>query len=432
MNATAASFTAGHVDVSAILENGSATTIIINDKTNAVDGSGGHQDQNYEYTPVVTQRGTFLDVKANTNNGAGMEVYTGAWNWLVDNGYSVICAQKDTTGAIQNHYWTFFVSKNGQSTFFQTDLTVMVRAIVDGVVGFYEDGKAVDMAGDYWDYQLVSRSASAPTRAVTGSAIQSGSTDFMPSYATHDNGTSALYIWTNLCKVDVDSNGASGGATPYYYKMGETIALKGNWYNVNLGTQYASTKNVTMTNSLRNAVIYDNYYHVTISDSVSTYDKYIISGNSTTSSGLTGNNWYKTDDGKFIQASSGELTVTEDISISDKTTTYFRVTVPNDQSPANVIDSTNGQYTYTITTTGERVGNAIYVKSSDKITVSVTYVSGAIGGVTGDTITVTCAAGIPGAAVVFTDSSVATTATQTIEVNAFTKDGSLSITGNNA
>mgnify|MGYP000570951082 FL=1 len=71
------------------------------------------------------------------------------------------------------------------------------------------------------------------------------------------------------------------------------------------------------------------------------------------------------------------------------------------------------------------------MKDNQKVTVTVTYVSGTISN-TKDTITVACTDGSAGAALEFTTASVGTAPSGTIEVTAIDGDCTLSITGANS
>ena len=364
MNATinSTSFAAGTVEIGAILENGVATSIIINDKNPKSGFNPG--TQTYEYTPVVTQRGTFLDIQANTDDDNGMEVYTAAWNWLVSNGYSVVSAQDHTT------YWTFFVSKNGQSTFFNTNLITMVKAVVDGVTNFYEENKPVTFTGDFWDYQIVAAGSAAPSRVVTGSNILATTTPWLPGYAAND-GANDLYIWTNLYDVTVDSNGSAGGGTTKYYKIGEDITLTGNWYNVGtaavLGTSYASTTGVKMTSSLNGAVIYDNYYRVqspaVLTGGTTALDEYVIAGGTSSKVGAAWR-YAKSSDNVFVKLDGdGKIAgVNRDYNIVDDEYAMVNQNVTVSGSASNL-------------TTGmsirAQVAPNTYVKAGDTLTVQL-------------------------------------------------------------
>ena len=78
---------------------GVAEWVVFVSATPVVAGTGNTPSIPTDYTPVVTQNGTFLNVKAHTNDGGDMIVYAGAWTWLVDNGYTVVNAQeKDSNG----------------------------------------------------------------------------------------------------------------------------------------------------------------------------------------------------------------------------------------------------------------------------------------------------------------------------------------------
>ena len=318
MNATAAGFTAGSVEVSAILENGVATSIVINDK----NAKGGFTPDTpaTDYTPVVTQKGTFLEIQANTNDGDDMIVYTAAWNWLVNNGYSVVSAQDHDTGVDPTDYWTFFVSKNGQSTFFNTQLISMVEFTLDGKTEFMPVGTKISSTtagettlvsgGDYWWYSKGATPAFGHTdngnaSTNSGDVQRFNDNDYTLSYSAHNG---KLTIITGLYEVTVDSDGAgSGSNTDYYYQMGDSMddELSGNWYA--LGTAPAaatatSTTGVKMSNALKNQTIWDNYYHITsgIGGSGVVSDQYVLGSGTSACVGNVSFRFAKDADGSYV------------------------------------------------------------------------------------------------------------------------------------
>ncbi len=91
-------------------------------------------------------------------------------------------------------------------------------------------------------------------------------------------------------------------------------------------------------------------------------DQYVTNTGSTSSLGLTASTTYRTTDGKYVTTDgSGEITnVTSDITITDITTTYLAVTLPDNGSASGL------QYTI--------AGNdkTQYVANGGTLTVSIT------------------------------------------------------------
>ena len=317
MNADASGFGIKTVQVSAILGNsGSATVIVIND-LNPKDGAVVPGTPTSDYTPVVTQRGTFLDVQANTIDGESEDVYVGAWNWLVKNGYSVMNVTSDGSS------WTFIATKGGNTTFFKTNLIPMVHLNINGVDQYVRSDGTLTYA-DVLDGPYYATSSSKITTVglttATGLSTKTASTWNTTNFNANNN----LYIKDNLYKVTVDSDGSgSDSNTDYYYQIGESIdaQLKGNWYNVNAVVSdgnATSTTGVKMTSDLANDTIYDNYYKVTSSAVDPAVTEYVIGGQ--TSSAVGDQYRYAKDsDGTYVALDgSGKLAnVTRDYNIVD-------------------------------------------------------------------------------------------------------------------
>ena len=402
MNANNEGFQAGTVEVSAILETpGSATVIVIND-TNPDPNAWNPGTPNYEYTPVVTQNGTFLNIKANTDDGDGMDVYTAAWNWLVNNGYSVVSAQKDSTQALdKNDNWTFFVSKNGQSTFFQTVLTPMAKITVNNSAKFYADGDQIAWSGDYW---MAYRSGAY--QGVWGTA-----TKHTVVYAD-DNGK--LSITDGLYQATVNG-------TPAYYKIGASIPLVGSQYSVN-GAAYEAIPSggVTMKSSMANKTI-NSAWKVTVTTAIGTETVYVAdNGTTALTTALTVGTTYKTDDGRFVTTTNpgGQIAnVKSDITISNTTDTYTLV-----NGLSSVVTGA-ADTTLTWTVNGVAVTGSAYVKTGDVIV--ATAKTGATGETTGTaTGKLSGGTGCDVATVTSTYTTTATVDTLTAGVVTFTASGS--------
>ena len=387
MNATAAGFTAGSVEVSAILENGVATSIVINDK----NAKGGFTPDTpaTDYTPVVTQKGTFLEIQANTNDGDDMIVYTAAWNWLVNNGYSVVSAQDHNTGVDPTDYWTFFVSKNGQSTFFNTQLISMVEFTLDGKTEFMRVGTKISSTtvgettlvsgGDYWWYSKGAAPAFGHTdngnaNANSGDVQSVNENDYTLSYSVHNG---KLTIITGLYEVTVDSDGAgSGSTTDYYYQMGDSMddELSGNWYALGAAPTAAtatSTTGVKMSNALKDKTIWDNYYNVTVNDGSDTETLYVLRGSNATFTSVNfAVNQYLYDslNNEYVKVTTADQIagVAKDMQINDMG--YYMM-----KSVVTVTDSTSGKMG-TMRLTADVVG-AQYIKLNGSVTVKLTLES---------------------------------------------------------
>ena len=403
-------------NIYAILDsNGVAQWMVFDSSNRLMTGGNVPPTTPTDYTPVVTQRGTFLDVQAHTTNGTDSVVYTGAWNWLVNNGYNVVNVTNNGTS------YTFIATKNGNTTFFTTNLIPMVQLYVNGVERYVRSDGTLDYADVLTGPYYATGSTEITTVGLTtvSDLSATGSTTWNTSNFTANDG---LHIKDGLYPVTV-------GTTTLYYQIGETIALKGSTYSTTDGTVTNATipsGGLKMSTALSGKTI-NATWKVTVAGE--TAPVYVTDGgNTSTLTKLTGNSWYRTDDGKFVQATSGQLNgVTSDVTIST-VTSYVKVSTPNEQTSANKIGSSAGLYTYTITTTGVKEGSAaVYLKANDTITVSVTYVSGTVAS---DTINVGCTATtVSGTGSVnFTSTDpVGTTKTVTVKLTATTTDGALSI-----
>ena len=380
MNATAAGFTAGSVEVSAILENGVATSIVINDKNTKAGFTPDTPAT--DYTPVVTQKGTFLEIQANTNDGDDMIVYTAAWNWLVNNGYSVVSAQDHDSGVDPTDYWTFFVSKNGQSTFFNTKLISMVEFTLDGKTEFMPVGTKISSTtagettlvsgGDYWWYSKGAAPAfghtdSGNANTNSGDVQRFNDNDYTLSYSAHNG---KLTIITGLYKVEV--NGSD-----FWYQIGDAITMTGSQYSTDATTYQAiPTGGLKMTAALKNATLTSAWkVAVTAAGGNTVY----VADNGTTV-GLTGlgdNKTYKTDAGTYVTTNAAnQLTsVKSDIAISNTTDTYTAVSL------GSAVSGSPADTTLTWTVNGVATSGTAYVKAGDVIV--ATAKTGSVGETTG-------------------------------------------------
>ena len=416
-------------DIYAILDGNGVAQWIVFDSANAlITGSGIVPPSTSGYTPVVTQRGNFLDIQANTNNGVSPDVYTAAWNWLVDNGYNVVNVTNNGTD------YTFIATKGGNTSFFTTNLITMVEITLNGKTTYVQSGTVLSSTnpadvtlvsgGDYWWFSKNANPEfvnldNGNSNTARGDVQSKNENRYTISYASH-NGT--LTVITGLYQVYL------AGVGNRYYEMGDTLPLTGSQYSTD-GTNYSAIPagGLKMSADLKGATIYSAWKVTVAGESA---PEYVANGGTTTTlTKLGASLWYRTDDGKFVQTDAfGELTgVNSDVTIST-INAYVKVATPNEQTSANKIGSSAGLYTYTITTTGVKEGSAaVYLKANDTITVSVTYVSGTV---TSDTINVTCdATTVSGTGSVnFTSTDpVGTTKTVTVTLTAAATDGNLTI-----
>ena len=373
MNATinSTSFAAGTVEIGAILENGVATSIVINDM-NAKTGFNP-TTPTYDFTPVVNQDGTFLKIQANTDDGDGMIVYTAAWNWLVNNGYSVVSADQYAAGS--NNWedgWTFFVSKDGQSTFFKTELTVMQKVMINGKADYLEMGTEIG-SNSTDDYKVAGDYMWANTSGTFNhTGARSATSTITLSWTTHGNN---LMVVDGLYKVTVSSDG-TGTGTDYYYQMGDSMddELSGNWYALGAAPTAAtatSTTGVKMSNALKNQTIWDNYYKVTVNDGSDTETLYVLNGSDatfTTASFSANQYLYDSLNNEYVKVTTANKIngVAKDMQINDMG--YYMM-----KSVVAVTDSTSGKMG-TMRLTADVVG-AQYIKLNGSVTVKLTLES---------------------------------------------------------
>lgn len=338
MNANHEGFTAGRIELSAILKSGAATVIIINDKT--PDGSVdiGDSTVTFEYKPVITQNGTFLNIQANTADGDGSIVYVSTFNWLVEKGYTVVRAQKVANGGGKADYWTFYVSKDGQNTFFDTVLTPMVKININGDTKFYAEGTVISSTtasdttlvsgGDYWWYSKNASPAFDHTdnsdASTAGGDVQAvNENNYKVSYSAHNG---KLTMITGLYKVTV-------AAGPRYYKAGDTVALAGNWYGLTAapaaGDVYAVAGGLKMTAAMNNKTVHDGYYKVTVVDPTNGQTvQYKKAGKTDAFGDLTAKSYaYDTQNGKYVEVDADKkLTVSSsDITVTNADDVFYKV-----------------------------------------------------------------------------------------------------------
>ena len=404
-----------YVEVSAILENGSATTIVINDKT--PDGNAYNPGTpDYDYTPVVTQNGTFLDIKAHTNDGDGMVTYTAAWNWLTSNGYSVVSATPTTAGGLlRDDYWTFFVNKDGQNTFFQTRLTPMIELTVNGRVGFYNvDEDITNVKG----YKWVASGTTTPVASIDGS----GNIDIIWG----DDGKTLL---TELYKVTINGSAA-------YYQIGDKIELDGSYYTLNGGANTAVPAEgyIKMTTALENATIVDDLFLVNVAGET----EYVKKGSATTGiTALTNNSYlYDSLNKQYVEVSSNQIAnVQSDITVLSKDA-YYKVT-------GITVNQSNASNMGVMSLSASINGGVQYIEATDTVTVDLALALNGSTGATGDVkaqitatgATVATADGYSVAKTIIdqgTDADALATASIAVTLRAFTaKDVSLTLTLSN-
>ncbi|MEI3362526.1 MAG: S-layer homology domain-containing protein [Oscillospiraceae bacterium] len=329
--------------VAVLNDLGVAEWVVFVSATPVVAGTGNTPSIPTDYTPVVTQNGTFLNVKAHTNDGDDMIVYAGAWTWLVENGYSVVNAQSNGSN------WTFIATKGGQSYFFNTNLIPVSQIYVNGVQGWYEENATIanPAAANYGVY------AASQTLPLSDPLTGSGTGNVRVAYASHDG----KYVYTDLYKVTV------GGAAKWY-RNGDKITLTGgsHYSTTGLTTDFTNEPipagGLTVSSALSGATI-TTAWKVSVDGKA---DQYVTNTSSTSSLGLTASTTYRTTDGKYVTTDgSGEITnVTSDITITDITTTYLAVTLPDNGSASGL------QYTI--------AGNdkTQYVANGGTLTVSIT------------------------------------------------------------
>ena len=315
--------------------------------------------------------------KAENIGDAECVVYTAAWNWLVDNGYSVVSADRYAagTGAWEDG-WTFFVSKNGQSTFFNTELTVMQKVMVNGKAEYLEMGTKIG-SNTTDDYKVTGDYMWADTGGTFNHTGARATTSTITlAWGTHGNN---LMVVDGLYKVKVTSN-AGSSFTDYYYKVGDSMddELSGSWYAVGAAPTTStgtSTEDVVMTAALDGKTIYDNYYRVQSPVSVvggsTPVDEYVISGDD--SSAVVASSAYslyaKDADGTYVMVNaSGEIeNVDRDYSIVDSG--YALVNQIVTVTDTSVSTQLNGM------TIQAAVAPNTYVQVGDDITVTLSLIA---------------------------------------------------------
>ncbi len=162
---------------------------------------------------------------------------------------------------------------------------------------------------------------------------------------------------------------------------------------------------------------------------VGTTEQIVQNGADSAATSLTVSSRYKADNGTYIQtdASRKILDVTSDITVTDTTTKYLKVTSLADQNTAtNFNNQASGSYTWKTVVTGdvEKVGNDLYVKVGGTYSVKITFTLVNVTDATGDTITVSYP-GSTGTAT-FAGTDVAGT-TKDVTITSFGADGSIAI-----
>lgn len=349
-------------NIYAILDsNGVAQWMVFDSSNRLMTGGNVPPTTPTDYTPVVTQRGTFLDVQAHTTNDTDSVVYTAAWNWLVNNGYNVVNVTTNVAS------YTFIATKNGNTTFFTTNLIPMVQLYVNGVERYVRSDGTLDYADVLTGPYYATGSTEITTVGLTTVSDLStkGSTTWNRTNFTANDG---LYIKDGLYPVTV-------GSTTKYYQVGEVISgmTTGSYYSDD-GTAVSSANakaipsgGLKMSTALNGKTI-NTAWKVTVraaaNSTSSDYVAYVANGTPapSTSDGVAlslANGVYRTDDGKYVTVSGGTFTVKSDITISSNTT-YLSVTLPSNGSIYGL------QYTV------EGNDQAHYVANGGTITVKIT------------------------------------------------------------
>ena len=268
----------------------------------------------------------------------------------------------------------------------------MVKVVIDGTTGFYQENVGLNFSGDYFQWGAVgSTRPVAGTISTNTAAVPSSGASWTPTWAVNGN----MEIWTGLYKVTLDHDGNSSGGTDLYYKMGEEIKagtgandLQGNWYIVDASsvktaytkasdpTDYAkfqSTKDVVMSDALKDKTIYDHYYNIKVAGEVADntvgtktpIDEYVIAGTNMTAMTGTGAGGatLKDVDGTYVATTSGKIT-TVDRDFDIASAGYMRLTE----------DVTVTGFTGMGTNTKlvAKVAPNTYVKAGDKFTITFT------------------------------------------------------------
>lgn len=309
--------------VVAMLDGGRAEWAVIINGVSSQSGSGAGPVAPGGYTPTATINGVYIDVKANTYDGNDAVVRATALQKLYDEGYSVLSVNDVNNNSDPTDYVELVASKNGQMRVFYTRLTPVSRITVDGVAGWYEEGKTIanDTAATFAAYSSaktlpLNDSSNAPDST---DRVDTGTGNVTVDFSKH-NGS---YLYTDLYKVTVDS-------TAKWYQSGDEIkGLKGSVYNLTGNatdpmTALSADGKLTVTPELGGQTVYPFW---TVKAGATTV--YVADGNNTSSLGLTAGEHYRTESGEFVTATGTEINnVKGDITIEDTTTTYNKVTLP--------------------------------------------------------------------------------------------------------
>ncbi len=307
--------------VVAMLDGGRAEWAVIINGVSSQSGSGVGPIAPGGYTPTATINGVYIDVKANTNDGNDAVVRATALQKLYDEGYSVLSVSDVGTNNNPTDYVELVASKNGQMRVFYTRLTPVSRITVDGVSGWYEEGKTIanDTAATWAVYTSAQTLPVADSTGSPAGASSNGTGNVTVAFANHNN----KYLYTDLYKVTVDS-------TAKWYQGGMKITgLKGSVYNLtgtatDPMTVLSAGGELTVTPELGGQTVYPFW---TVKAGATT--KYVADGGNTTGLGLTSGEHYRTESGEFVTATGTEINgVKGDITIEDTTTTYNKVTLP--------------------------------------------------------------------------------------------------------
>ena len=314
------------VQVSAVLKNGVATTVIINDlSANPAKNPGTPGIIDSEYDPEVELLpGNVIQVKANVDPARkGDEVVMiSAWNWLYNNGYRVMSYTNNNS--VGNN-WTFTAVRDNENLpiVFTTRLVSVTGVYINNVRQWITTGSSYTFAGDYR-----TKVAATYDDAKVADKVPSG--DMVMAWNTNGK-----HFIDGLYKVTLDHDGNGAGTnTDVYYKMGETIKtgtaageLQGNWYIVDPtgaankftkaanATDYAKfqpTKDLVMSEALKDKVIYDKYYSVKANANLggthAAVDEFVLG--TTASSELGGSTiaslYAKSNDGKYVKLHSDQ------------------------------------------------------------------------------------------------------------------------------
>ena len=240
----------------------------------------------------------YIDVKANTNDGNDAVVRATALQKLYDEGYSVLSVSDVGTNNNPTDYVELVASKNGQMRVFYTRLTPVSRITVDGVSGWYEEGKTIanDTAATWAVYTSAQTLPVADSTGSPAGASSNGTGNVTVAFANHNN----KYLYTDLYKVTVDS-------TAKWYQGGMKITgLKGSVYNLtgtatDPMTVLSAGGELTVTPELGGQTVYPFW---TVKAGATT--KYVADGGNTTGLGLTSGEHYRTESGEFVTATGTE------------------------------------------------------------------------------------------------------------------------------